>query len=316
MTLLERPPAPPVFEPPEPLHRKKELHLLVGLLVAVLTVAFAAARAADGARSVLDARLLQAGAGVDAGVVDVESEQLAVVREIAFTQGVAQDVAAHDPHALDRLVAPLQANSTVPMVDVVLPDGRVLLALRSKGAPRPVSSRAGLPALAWSLRHAAGARGGRLSQVVVFRSGAALVTVGAVLEGTTPVGVVLAMTPLASVLGRLSQEVGGDLTVYDRFGEPLDTTATLRPPPLGTSTAEAVLAGGAVQTRDFQGGYREKLGRLIVDHAPNAVLGVSLRDDSDSVGRTVAIYAVIGLLSTVLILATFWARFVDARRLG
>ena len=43
----------------------------------------------------------------------------------------------HDGPALNRLVAPLEANSAVPMVDVVEPDGRVLLAVRAERRPRP-----------------------------------------------------------------------------------------------------------------------------------------------------------------------------------
>jgi hypothetical protein len=75
------------------------------------------------------------------------------------------------------------------------------------------------------------------------------------------------------------------------------------------------MAGSAVETRSGQGNGREKLGRLIVDHSANAVLGVSLPDDSDAVGRTVAIYALIGLLCTVLTVATLWAGVANARRL-
>ena len=69
-----------------------------------------------------------------------------------------------------------------------------------------------------------------------------------------------------------------------------------------------------METRYVYADHREKLGRLIVDHTAQAVLGVSLEDDSNVVGRTVAIYCVIGLICTVLILATFWARVVNARR--
>lgn len=314
MAVVEQQPTRPPVLPPEPLYRRKELHLLLGVIVASLTVAFAAARATDGARAVLDARLLQAGAGTDAGLVAVESEQLSAVRAIAFSQGVAQALAAGNGAALRSLAAPLQANSTVPMVDVVSPGGRVLVALRSSGAPKPAASRKGLPALAWSLRHARGPRGGRLSQVVLLPGGATLLTIGPVLEGTRPVGAVLAMTPLSAVLGRLSQEVGADLTAYDSQGEPLDTTAGLRPRSIDPAVAQSVLAGGAVVTRYAYGNHREKLGRLIVDHTAEAVLGASLPDDSASVGRTVAIYAVIGLLCSAIILATFWVRFVHGRQ--
>lgn len=308
-TLEERPAASR-----EPLYRKKELHLLIGVIVAALTVAFASQQGTDGARAVLDNRLLHAGAGTDAGIVDVESEQLAAVRSIAFTPGVAADLAALNGPDLNKLVAPLQANSTVPMVDMVIPDGRVLLAVRSKGAPLPVSSHHGLPALKWAFDHAHGSRGGRLSQIVTFhRGGATLVTISPVMSGGKPVGAVLAMTPLANVLGRLSQEVWADLTVYDSNGNPIVTTGDFTPKPLPGADAKALIAGGAVLTRNVYADHREKLGRLIVDHTSQAVLGVSLEDDSNVVGRNVALYAVIGLLCTVVIIATFWARFIDAR---
>ena len=312
MAVAEQPTRTPVL-PPEPLYRRKELHLLLGVIVASLTVAFAAARATDGARAVLDSRLLQAGAGADAGLVAVESEQLSAARAIAFSRGVAQDLAAGNGSGLRTLVAPLQANSAVPMVDVVALDGRVLLALRSAGAPKPVSTYKNLPALTWSLGHARGPRGGRLSQVVLIPGGANLMTISPVMEGSRPVGAVLATTPLQDVLGRLSQEVGADLTAYDAAGVPLVTTAELRPRPIDPAVARTVLGGGAVVTRYAYGNQREKLGRLIVDHTPEAVLGASLADDSSAVGRTVAIYAVIGLLCSAIILATFWVRFGRGR---
>src|SRR6202166_5445962 len=135
---------------------RRELHLAIGILVAIFTVYFAGQRATAGARATLDDRLVQSGAGADAALVAIESEQLSAVRAVAFTQGVAAAIVAHDGRALNRLVTPLQANSTVPMIDVVEPDGRVLLAVRSKGAPAPVASRKGLRALDLSLSGAHG----------------------------------------------------------------------------------------------------------------------------------------------------------------
>lgn len=297
-----------------PWYRSKLLHLALGLAVAVLTVVFASDRATTGARSALDARLLAAGAGADAAVVAVESEQLTAVRAIAFTEGVGAALARGDEASLRRLVVPVQANSTVPMVDVVRPDGQVVLAVRSEGAPGPVKSRAGLGALADALRQANGPRGGRLTEVVLFRSGPTLVTVGAVTQGETAVGAVLAMTPLANVLGRLAQQVGADLTAYDAWGDPIATTAPFTPVPVARDVAQALVAGGAVATRYVHAGRREKLGRLIVDHQAAAVLGVSVDDRSNVSGRVVAIFAALGLVCTVVILATFWARFVITRR--
>jgi len=295
-------------------YMRRELHLLIGIAVAVLTVLFAGQRATAGARAQLDSRLVAAGAGADAALVGIEAEQLDVVRSIEFTQGVGEMLAAGNGPALNRLVTPLQANSAVPMVDVVEPDGRVLLAVRSKGAPSPVSSRKGLKALRLALSEAQGARGGRLSEVVIYRSGPTLLTIGPIVVGTKPVGAVLAMTPLADVLGRISQEVNAELTTYDSLGAPIATTATFDPKPISPEAAQALIGGGAIATRYDWADHREKLGRLIVDHEPDAVLGVALEDDSSATGRTVSIYVALGLLCTAIVLAGFWARIVLARR--
>lgn len=309
-------PRPGSVEPPRRWYLRRELHLIVGILVAVLTVYFAGQRATAGARATLDDRLVQAGAGADAALVAIESEQLAAVREVAFTQGVANALAAHDGPALNRLVTPLQANSTVPMVDVVEPDGRVLLAVRSKGAPAPVASRKGLRALKLSLDGVHGPRGGRFSEIVIYRSGPTLLTISPIVQGRTPVGAVLAMTPLADVLGRISQEVDAELTAYDSIGDPIATTAPFNPKPLASDVAQTLIGGGPIATRYDWADHREKLGRLIVDHQPDAVLGVALEDDSNVTGRMVAIDVAIGLICTAIILATFWARVVLAQRRG
>jgi hypothetical protein len=300
----------PQSQPPDRWYHRRELHLAIGIAVAVLTVIFAGDRAAAGARATLDARLVQAGAGADAGLVGIESEQLSAVRAVAFTQGVAEALAASDGPALNTLVTPLQANSTVPMIDVVQPDGKVLLAVRSKGAPAPVASRKGLRALKQAISSARGLRGGRLSEIVIYRSGPTLLTVSPIVLGKKPVGAVLAMTPLADVLGRLSQEVGVDLTAYDAIGDPIATTGNFTPRPLDADTAQSLIGGAAIVTRTVFADHREKLGRLVVDHQPDAVLGVSLEDDSNVTGRTVSIYAALGILATVVILAGFWARVV------
>jgi Double sensory domain of two-component sensor kinase len=321
MTLTEEPwrtrdeDRPAASEPlSERWYQRRELHLLVGIAVAGLTVFFAGQRATAGARAQLDSRLVNAGAGADAALVDIESEQLSAVRGVTFTQGVAQALAAHDGPRLNTLVTPIQANTNVPMVDVVEPDGRVLLAVRTRGAPAPVASRKGLNALTLALKEAHGSRGGRLSEIVIYRSGPTLLTIGPILSKGKPVGAVLAMTPLADVLGRISQEVNAELTAYDSIGDPIATTATFNPKPVPPTTAQTLMAGGAIVTRYDHTDHREKLGRLIVDHEPDAVLGVALADDSSVVGRWVSIYVAIGLICAAIIFASFWARVVLAAK--
>lgn len=291
-----------------PWYRRRWLHLGLGLLVAVLAVTWSGQRAQQGVRDGLDARLRDGGAGADAALITVEAEQLSALRSITFTQGIGSAVASSDAAAINRLVTPLHANSDVPMVDIVRPDGRVLLAVRSKGAPSPVASRAGMPAIAQAVREARGPRGGRFTELVIFKSGPTFVTVGPVLSGKSAVGVALVMTPLADVLGRISQQVRADLTAYTSDGVPIATTALKDPPSLDRAAARTLIGGGAVLMRYIHGNDREALGRLIIDHQPDAVLGVSLQDNSPGTGHAVTLLAALGLIATVLILATFWAR--------
>lgn len=284
------------------------LYLGLGLLVAVLSVTWAGQRAAQGVRDNIDARLRDAGAGADAALVTLEAEQLSALRAITFTQGIGIAVATRDTRTLNRLVTPLQANGDVPMVDIVTPDGRVLLAVRSKGAPLPVASRAGMPAVQQSIQEARGARGGRFSEVVIFRTGPVVLTIGPILDAGVPVGGALVMTPLADALGRLSQQVGADLTAYDTRGIPIATTNAYRPRDVIRNDAHALIGGGPIITRVVDGDDREALGRLIVDHQPVAVLGVTLEDNSWVTGRAVLAYSGIGLIGTSLLLAVFWLR--------
>lgn len=290
-------------------------HLLLGLLVAVLAVSWAGERARQGVLANLDARLRDAGAGADAALITVESEQLSALRGITFTQGVAQALATSNAAALNRLVTPLHANSDVPMVDLVRPDGTVIFAVRSKGAPRPVASRKGMPAIAQAMGEARGARGGRFTELAIFKTGPTFVTIGPLMVGNTPVGVVLVMTPLADVLGRVSQQVRADLTAYTREGAPIATTSLVNPPPVSADTARALVGGGAVVSRFIHGSDREVLGRLIIDHVPAAVLGVALHDNSPTTRRAVMLFAALGLIATVILLATFWARVTQRRKL-
>jgi len=284
------------------------LYLGLGLLVAVLSVTWAGQRAAQGVRDNLDARLRDAGAGADAALVTLEAEQLSALRAITFTQGVGIAVSTRDTRTLNRLVTPLQANADVPMVDIVTPDGRVLLAVRSKGAPLPVASRAGMPAIAQSLNEARGVRGGRFSEVVILKTGPVVLTIGPILDAGVPVGTALVMTPLADALGRLSQQVGTDLTAYDTRGVPIATTTIYRPRNVLPNDARALIGGGPIITRVVQGDDREALGRMIIDHQPVAVLGVTLEDNSWVTGRAVVAYAGIGMIGASLLLAVFWLR--------
>lgn len=295
-------------------YARSSLHLLLGLIVAILAVFWAGQRATQGVRDNLDARLRAAGAGTNAGLVQLEAEQLTALRSITFTQSFGPALATINASELNSIVTPLQANSGVPMVDVSLPNGKIVLAVRSKGAPAPVASRAGLPALKQAIQQAKGSHGGRFSELVIFKSGPTILTIGPVLDGSKAVGAVLVMTPLADALGRISQEIGADLTAYDSNGVPIATTVAFRPKAVPLDTARALVGGAAIQMRYVYGEHREALGRLIIDNEPDAVLGVSLVDNSKITGRAVTVYAALGLIGAVLIFAALWVRVANRRQ--
>ncbi len=306
--------AEPVAEGTAPWYRRRRVHVAGGLLVAILTAFFAGQRAAQGVRDGLDHRLRDAGAGSIAGLVVVESEQLSALRAGIFTVGVGPALASRDVATLNRLIAPVQANHNVSMLDVVLPDGRVVLAVRAKGAPLPVRSRTGMHALARSLAQARAGGSGRFSQLVYLRTGPTLLTIGPVRNGGRPVGAILVMTPLADVLGRLADQLDTHLNAYSSTGVPIATTSPYRPAALDPATARTLIAGGPVVTRYVHGNEREAVGRLIVAHQPNALLGIALEDSSWDTGRAVILYAAVGLLCTIVIAASFPLRIVFRRR--
>jgi hypothetical protein len=143
---------------------------------------------------------------------------------------------------------------------------------------------------------------------VIFKTGPTFVTIGPRMIQKDSVGVVLVMTPLADVLGRLSQEVRADLTAYTQDGIPIATTNVRAPTRVAPDVARGLVGGGAIVNRFTAGGTREVLGRLIIDHEPAAVLGVALHDNSPATRRAVILYSALGLIATVILIATFWAR--------
>lgn len=282
---LPVPPGSPTETPPEPLNERRPRHrrarpILAAVLGAVAVLA-AGWVAFIGVRAQVDARLIAAGAGANAGLISVESEQLTLLRALTFTAGAGAALATENAPQLNTLITPLQANSGVPMVDAVLPDGQVIFAVRSVGAPRPVSTRAGLPAIAQALRSARGAYGGRFSEIVTLREGPMLLTIGPALNGTQAVGVFMVMTPLADVLGRLSAQSGVSFTAYGTHGVPIATTEKGTPPAVALAQATQLMAEpNRVDFRASSGGSREALGRLIVLHRPESLLGAAVPDDS------------------------------------
>jgi putative nucleotidyltransferase with HDIG domain len=178
-----------------------------------------------------DNQLAEAGRGVSDRVVLKEREHLETVRAVAFTEGVAEAVQAGDQQALSALVRPIAANGAVERVEVLDARGERLTALRLTDAQsvtyEPVAD-ADAPA-EWPLvqRVLAGQtdeQGDKFAQIVDTSGGLVLWTAGPVLQGDTPVGVVLVGTNLDSFVNQTKTEALADVTVYDFEGTPLAST--------------------------------------------------------------------------------------------
>jgi hypothetical protein len=291
----------PANEQEEATRRKRRRQITAGVLLALIAVLIAGAVAKAGVEAQIDARIRAAGAGANSGLVAIESEQLSLLRAMTFTNGVAAAIKAESSTELNRLTTPLQVNSGVPMVDIVLHDGQVVLAIRSKGAPRPVASRHGLAALSESFARSRGVRGGRFSEIVTLQNSPTLLTIGPVIYGNEKVGAILVMTPLADVLGRLSSEVRATLSSYNSYGLPIVTTSPTRPQALAPFTASMLLQNGHVIFRGVPDSNREAVGRLIVDHHAATLLGVSVPDDSLLTEILVDLIGITGLLAGLFI---------------
>lgn len=285
-----------------PRRRRRQRQVITACLVALIAVLVAGVVARAGVEAQIDARVRAAGAGANSGLVAIESEQLSLLRSMTFTTGVGAALKAESSVELKQLTAPLQVNSGVPMVDIVIPDGQVVLAIRSKGAPRPVATRHGLGALGRSFAESHGIRGGRFSEIVTLQGSPTLLTIGPVIYGNEKVGAILVMTPLADVLGRLSGEVRATLTSYNSYGLPIVTTAKGEPESLAPITATTLLKNGRVVFRDSIGSTREAVGRLIVDHRAATLLGVSVSDDSLLTELLVDLIGLLGLVVAGLFL--------------
>jgi hypothetical protein len=104
--------------------------LVVGLLgiVATLAAAYLVTRSLE---DQLREELAGAGLSANQAMVRLEASSLAVLRQMTFTVGLDDAIAAQDPAALQRLLVPIAANARLPYVDVFRADGAPLLALRA-----------------------------------------------------------------------------------------------------------------------------------------------------------------------------------------
>lgn len=268
-------------------------------------------------RDALDERLADAGAGANSAMLDTERAQLTALRAFTFSSGVAEALRAVDVATIEELLGPVDANLGIPMVDVLDAKGQVVFAFRGEGQVPPIyRQRSDLGIVQRALRGEPDQYGERFTTLVVTDEGALVASVGPVRVGTTVVGALLVMTPLADVLGASSNQHGELLTVYSGDGGvPLATTAPVKPRTLPGSLERLLPPDKLPVTSEYDipgGGAREQLGALIIRHEAVAWLGVADRDKAGRVGGQVSLLTAFALACCCLLVTMLTVRWRKA----
>lgn len=264
--------------------------------------------------------LVSGAKAVNSAMVKVEDEQLAVLRSMAFTNGVDAAITADDGRTLQDLLGPLQVNSRTGYVDVFDSTGRQVLALRPEDKQNRATELVDPGAARWApvqsvLRGETDALGDKYTAIVQTSWGEDIVySVGPVKAGDQTVGVLAVGNPLSQVVSRLAQESVTGVTVYTPDGQVRTTSVK----GMGSQFAlvpEVVnrAAGGTtIETRSLEIGSDrlvELVAPLKVRGENAATMGVSksINVIQDTGQRTLLL--MIGLFSIVIVLVLgigFW----------
>ncbi len=253
------------------------------------------------------------------GLSRVQTEELAALRAVVHTQGVAEAVAAGDSEQLSRLLVPLKMNYGLDAVRVVDDGGVELLGI----VHRPDSSRAedfvveakGLNLSGWPLVQdlLAGrtdALGDKLVDIQFLGSRPVLWLGGPVKEGQTTAGAVLVGVYMDKLVRDLTERAAARVTLYDRRGNMLASSL------YDTDDAPGLLAGGIpeavagslyLEPGEWQGRqYLLGYAPLVLRGEPAGVFSVAISRDhvvqASLALRTlmIIVFSVTGLLVLVL----------------
>jgi putative nucleotidyltransferase with HDIG domain len=178
-----------------------------------------------------DNQLAEAARVTSDSFVRRERKHLEVVREVAFTDGVASVVEQGYVYRLSAMIDPIAANSQAERVEVLDASGVRVFGAQLTDAQHltyaPISEpddRASWPIVQGVLGQQQDALGDKFAGLVQTPAGAVLYTAGPIYDGNTLAGVVLVGSSLQNFLPSAKTEALADITVYDFSGAPLATT--------------------------------------------------------------------------------------------
>ncbi|MBX3059557.1 MAG: HAMP domain-containing protein [Anaerolineae bacterium] len=172
-------------------------------------------------------QLLDAGRVVAESMVGYEADRLAVLRQIAFTEGVAESVAADDRQMLTEIVPPIMANSPADATVLLDNNGRELFSWqRFNSTPDPSlqADFSQIPDVQLALAGYADEFGDKRAFLAETNSGPMLFTVGPVFLDEEQVGAVLVGADVRKLVIALTQIAVARVTLYDQNGQVIATT--------------------------------------------------------------------------------------------
>ncbi|GEM_PF-1145483 len=234
------------------------------------------------------AQLLDAGRNVNDGIIKVEGQQLELLRLMTNTEGVDAALKNSDAPALQKLLVPLQANSTFGFIDVLDAQGNQVLALRPND-PQFIQALdpdiAGWDISQRSLRGDSDTFGNKWSELLDTSFAKMLYTGGPVKDDDdNVVGAILVGVPFEDLLKQLTKDVVANVTVYTMDGAMFGTSFKLRPedPPLKLDQAvlDKIFATPPQTVQRpvnvLGDSYMELVGGLVIRDKVAGGLGVSI----------------------------------------
>ncbi len=227
-------------------------------------------------------------------MVGIEQENLAALRSLAHTEGLAEAVDRGDVALLEQLAYPVVVNAGAEVVDILDRNGTPLLALHHRPGGGPADYDRTVAVMNWDrypfvrkvLQGESDLRGDKFAGLADTPWGVVLYVVGPIFQGDAFAGVVLVGRRLEGLPGDLRRvSASHHVTLYALDGTPLATTfpdeeqATL---PLGPEQAkQAKEQEQAWPLRRLSTGgriYHEALGRWEVRGETIGLFGAALAE--------------------------------------
>ena len=174
-------------------------------------------------------QLLDAGRIVSESMVAQESERLAILRQIAFTDGVAQNLANLDEAGLASLVPQIMGNTELDTAVLLDQNGNVIYGWhRDSTAPNNTAfnntNLSQFPDVRLVLDGYIDDIGDKRAMLAETPYGAMILTVGPILSEGEQVGAILIGSDLENVVFDLTQNAVARVTLYDVDGNVIATT--------------------------------------------------------------------------------------------